>query len=75
MAGHASGGVAQEVSRMTKFSWWVNQNKTYDFEVPGGFLWSPKTNKNGAKNQFYDNMTLVKPGDLFFHFAIQRSKQ
>lgn len=49
--------------------WWVNQNQTYKYEVPGGFLWSPKTNKNGGKNQFYDNMRLVKPGDLVFSFC------
>ena len=50
---------------MTKF-WWVNQGKTYEVEVTGGFLWSPKTNRNKAKNQFYENMRLVKPGDIVF---------
>jgi putative restriction endonuclease len=49
--------------------WWVNQNQTYKFEVRGGFLWSPKTKKDGTKNHFYDNMTLVKPGDLIFSFC------
>jgi putative restriction endonuclease len=55
-------------------NWWVNQNQTYDFEVQGGFLWSPKTNKNGGKNHFYDNMALVKPGDLIFSFCDTRIK-
>jgi hypothetical protein len=27
--------------------WWVNQNQTYKAEVKGGFLWSPKVNKDG----------------------------
>ena len=49
--------------------WWVNQNQTYRHEVQGGFLWSPKTRKDGGRNQFYDNMSLVKPGDLIFSFA------
>jgi hypothetical protein len=49
--------------------WWVNQNQTYKYEVPGGFLWSPKTNSNGARNQFYDNMNLTSPGDLVFSFC------
>jgi hypothetical protein len=49
--------------------WWVNQNQTFKAETQGGFLWSPKTNKNGARNQFYDNMTLVKSGDLIFSFC------
>ena len=49
--------------------WWVNQNQTYRAEVSGGFLWSPKTNRNGGRNHFYDNMKLVRPGDLVFSFC------
>lgn len=48
--------------------WWVNQNQTYQFEVHGGYMWSPKTNTNGARNQFYDNMTETNPGDVVFSF-------
>lgn len=48
--------------------WWANQNQTYQFEVPGGFLWSPKTRADGARNYFYDTMTQVSPGDLVFSF-------
>ena len=33
------------------------------------FFGRPKANKNGSKNQFYDNMALVQPGDLIFSFA------
>ena len=32
--------------------WWVNQNQTYTFERNGGYMLSPKRNKNGARNQF-----------------------
>jgi putative restriction endonuclease len=49
--------------------WWVNQNQTYKFEVPGGFLWSPKRNQNGARNHFYDTMAEVSPGDVVFSFC------
>lgn len=49
--------------------WWVNQNQTYKHEVQGGFLWSPKRNKGGGRNQFYDNMTEVQPGDLVLSFC------
>lgn len=49
--------------------WWVNQNQTYDFEVPGGFLWSPKTRSNGGRNPFYDFMEQVDVGDLVFSFC------
>jgi len=48
--------------------WWVNQNQTFQFEVPGGYMWSPKANRNGAFNQFYENMKDVSPGDVIFSF-------
>lgn len=31
--------------------WWVNHKQTYGAEVGGGYIWSPKTNRNGSKNQ------------------------
>jgi hypothetical protein len=54
--------------------WWVNQNQTYKYEVPGGFMWSPFKNANGARNPFYDNMDKVQPGDLIFAYAQQQVK-
>jgi hypothetical protein len=54
--------------------WWVNQNQTYKYEVPGGFMWSPFKNANGARNPFYDNMDKVQPGDLVFAYAQQQVK-
>ena len=47
----------------------MNQNQTYNHEVGGGYLWSPKKNSNNARNQFYENMVEVQPGDLIFSFA------
>lgn len=52
--------------------WWVNQNQTYRQERAGGYLWSPKRNQNGARNQFYENMREVSPGDLVFSFRDTR---
>lgn len=49
--------------------WWVNHKQTRDHEISGGYLWSPMRNANGAYNQSYENMTLVRPGDLVFSFA------
>lgn len=46
--------------------WWVNQNQTYETEVPGGFLWSPKTRIDEARNQFYENMRQVLTGMFYF---------
>ncbi len=31
-------------------------------------MWSPKRNKNGARNSFYDSMREVAPGDIIFSF-------
>ena len=49
--------------------WWVNQNQTYNHEVGGGYLWSPKRKKDGSRNPFYEFMREVAPGDLVFSFA------
>lgn len=54
--------------------WWVNQNQTYRAEVRGSFMWSPKANANGARNQFYENMRAVAPGDVVFSFCDARIK-
>ncbi len=32
-------------------------------------MWSPKTNTKGARNQFYENMREVRPGDLVLSFC------
>jgi hypothetical protein len=48
--------------------WWVNENQTYREELRGNFMWSPKANANGARNQFYENMREVAPGDIVFSF-------
>src|SRR5205809_3173044 len=54
--------------------WWVNQNQTYRAEVRGSFMWSPKQNANGVRNQFYENMRAVSPGDIVFSFCDTRIK-
>ncbi len=54
--------------------WWVNQNQTYKAEVRGSFMWSPKQNANGARNQFYEDMRQVSPGDIVFSYCDTRIK-
>ena len=49
--------------------WWVNHKQTFKQEFNGGYIWSPKANKNGGRNHSYDNMTRVQPGDKIFSFA------
>ncbi len=55
--------------------WWVNHKQTYKEEIEGGYIWSPKVNKNGSKNQFYINMTRAKTNDVIFSFADTKIKQ
>ena len=52
--------------------WWVNQNQTYRYEVPGGFLWSPKRKSNGDVNPYYESMREVAPGDIILSFIDTR---
>jgi len=46
--------------------WWVNQNQTFRQEIEGGYLWSPKRNKNGHRNPFYEFMREVRQRLHFF---------
>ena len=48
--------------------WWVSQNKTFEQEVDGGYLWSPKTRSDGGFNQYYENMIRVQPGDVLLSY-------
>jgi hypothetical protein len=52
--------------------WWVNNKQTNRQEIGGGYLWSPKTNANGGRNETYVNMARVRAGDLVFAYAAQR---
>jgi putative restriction endonuclease len=46
--------------------WWVNQKQTHRHEIGGGYLWSPKRRANDTRNEFYENMKVVAPGDVVF---------
>jgi hypothetical protein len=56
---------------MARF-WWVNHSQTFRQEIDGGYLWSPKSEANGSRSQFYDNMRQVTPNDLLLSFADTR---
>lgn len=49
--------------------WWVNQKQTFKHERQGGYLWSPKTKRNGHRNPYYDFMRVVAPGDLVLSYV------
>ncbi|MBV7478245.1 HNH endonuclease [Pseudomonas sp. PDM31] len=49
--------------------WWVNHKQTHLDEYAGGYIWSPKTKKNGDANEGYLNLTRVKVGDRIISYA------
>lgn len=49
--------------------WWVNHKQTYRQEVGGRYIWSPRARSDGSRNQSYDNLRLVVPGDVVFSYA------
>ena len=49
--------------------WWVNHKQTYREEINGGYIWSPKTNRNGARNETYINLTRTAINDTVFSYA------
>ena len=51
--------------------WWVNQNQTYQQEVGGGYMWSPKRAAGNKKNFSYEMMREIAPGDLVLSFYKQ----
>lgn len=51
--------------------WWVNHAQTARQEIEGQYLWSPKTQSNGARSEFYNNMRRASPGDLILSYAEQ----
>lgn len=55
--------------------WWVNHKQTFKEEIQGGFLWSPKTNANGARNVSYHNLSRCSQGDVVFSYANGRISQ
>jgi hypothetical protein len=36
--------------------WWANKNRILRQEIEGGSLWSPKRNRSGNRNPFYEFM-------------------
>lgn len=45
---------------------WVFQNKTYQEELTGGYLWAPKKDSGGKSVHHWTRMSEVKAGDIIF---------
>ena len=52
--------------------WWVSQNKTYQHERDGQFLWAPQLNAAGRPQHHWTSMTDVQPGDVIFSAVKQK---
>tara|TARA_Y100001958_G_scaffold157379_1_gene152321 strand:+ start:1322 stop:2251 length:930 start_codon:yes stop_codon:yes gene_type:complete len=49
--------------------WWVNHKQTFNHEFKGNFIWSPLMDKNGKRNQAYENLPRTNIGDIVFSYA------
>lgn len=49
--------------------WWVNHKQTFKVEVNEGYIWSPKRNNDGSRNESYHNLTKANIGDVIFSYA------
>jgi len=58
-----------QLPRLPDGYWWVNQGKTFQEEVDGGFIWAPQESKTGSSLFHWDNVAEVKPGDLVFCYS------
>lgn len=55
--------------RETLRFWWVNHKQTHQDEYAGGYIWSPKTKRDGSANETYQNLTRVRVGDNIISYA------
>lgn len=60
---------AENVSPEGVGYWWVNNKQTYSHEIGGNYLWSPTVRSGGGRNEFYENMKRIRPGDIVFAYA------
>lgn len=57
----------RNIERGNRNYFFVFQNKTYDAEKRGGYLWAPKSLKDGRNVSHWNRMTEVRKGDVIFH--------
>lgn len=46
---------------------YIQQSKTYKAEFAGEYVWTPQRASNGGPYYGYNNMSLIKRGDVLFH--------
>lgn len=61
--------VAARIERVPgkTMTFYVFQGDTFDIESSGGFIWAPQHSQSGGRVFHWDNMLLVKKGDIVLH--------
>jgi Domain of unknown function (DUF3883) len=59
----------RDVTRGGPAYWWVSQNRTWQQESSGGYLWAPLNDKGGRVPFHWASMRAVRPGELVFHYV------
>ncbi len=49
--------------------WWVNQGKSFEQELEGGFIWAHGKDQAGKSHYYWDNVLEVGVGDTILHYA------
>lgn len=47
---------------------------TFKVEINEGYIWSPKRNNDGSRNESYKNLTKTNVGDVIFSYAVTQIK-
>ena len=50
-------------------AYWITQNKTYEQEADGGFLWAPLADLSGKRRRMHAILGEMNPGDLILSFV------
>jgi hypothetical protein len=52
----------------------VTQNKSFDYEFEGGYLWAPKLGSDGRPKSHWKSLENINKGDIIFSFVDQQIK-
>jgi len=52
--------------------WWVSQNRTFEEEKNGGYLWAPIKTKTGGAMHHWNSMSDLREGDIVFSYVGQK---
>lgn len=50
-------------------AFWITQNKTFEQEAEGGFLWAPLLDRSGKQRRMHVILGEMKPGDLILSYV------